>query len=80
MPKQAELKPRSHEELLKAGFAALVKNLGLADAIRFVQSAVPGTGDYTRERSEWLNRLSPAELARLVAQSRVPRKRPRRRG
>jgi len=32
----------------------LVKNLGPADAIRFIQSYTHGSGDSTKERKQWL--------------------------
>ncbi len=41
-----------HEIRIK-GFRVLVKNLGPADAIRFIQSYSHGSGDYTKERKQW---------------------------
>jgi hypothetical protein len=41
-------------EISRAGHAALVRELGLADAIRFLNQYTTGRGDYTAERSEWL--------------------------
>jgi len=38
------------------GFEVLVKNLGPADAIRFIQSYSHGRGNYTRERKTWLGK------------------------
>ena len=37
-------------EIRIKGFRVLVKNLGPADAIRFIQSYTHGSGDYTKER------------------------------
>ena len=37
-------------EIRIQGFDVLVKNLGPADAIRFIQSYSHGSGDYTKER------------------------------
>jgi len=37
-------------EIRIKGFEVLVKNLGPADAIRFIQSYTHGSGDYTKER------------------------------
>lgn len=42
-----------HEIRIK-GFRVLVKNLGPADAIRFIQSYTHGSGDSTKERKQWL--------------------------
>jgi hypothetical protein len=38
------------------GFEVLVKNLGPADAIRFIQSYTHGSGDYTKERKVLLEK------------------------
>ena len=38
------------------GFEVLVKNLGPADAIRFIQSYTHGSGDYTKERKVLLKK------------------------
>ena len=38
------------------GFEVLVKNLGPADAIRFIQSYSHGSGDYTKERKAGLKK------------------------
>ena len=41
-------------EVRKEGFEALKKTLGPADMARFIQSFETGSGDYTKERHEWL--------------------------
>jgi hypothetical protein len=59
---------RTALELLSDGWKALVKELGLADAIRYRALFQPGSGDYVREREELFGNLSmadwEAELAR----------------
>lgn len=45
---------RTLDEIRARGFEALVRNLGPADAIRFIRSYSHGSGDYTRERKIWL--------------------------
>ena len=50
-------------EIRIQGFEVLVKNLGPADAIRFIQSHSHGSGDYTKERKTWLE----ADLDAVVA-------------
>jgi hypothetical protein len=42
-------------EIRIKGFRVLVKNLMPADAIRFIQSYTHGSGDYTKERKQWLD-------------------------
>lgn len=49
---------RPQNEILDRGYKALVDALGVIDAIRFIQHFSPGYGDYTKERHEWLDKLS----------------------
>jgi hypothetical protein len=60
-------KRRSAAQLAADGFAALVQKLGMAEAVRYVQLYDQGAGDYTRERHEWLNEISPAQVTKLMA-------------
>jgi len=41
-------------EIRKEGIHALTKTLGPVDMARFIQSYETGSGDYTKERQEWL--------------------------
>ena len=41
-------------EINRAGHAALVRELGVVDAIRFLNQYTPGRGDYTAERHSFL--------------------------
>lgn len=41
-------------EIRKEGIQALTKSLGPVDMARFIQSFETGSGDYTKERHEWL--------------------------
>jgi len=50
-------------EIRKEGIHALTKTLGPVDMARFIQSYETGTGDYTKERQEWL----PDNLADVKA-------------
>lgn len=67
MANLTKTKRRSAAQLAADGFAALVQKLGMAEAVRYVQLYDQGTGDYTRERHEWLDRVSPDQLATLMA-------------
>jgi len=58
---------RGTTELKADGFAALVEGLGIADAIRFLHLYDTGRGDYTRDRHQWLDKLSHEDVTRLVA-------------
>jgi len=48
------MEAKTLNEIRIKGFQVLVKNLGPADAIRFIQSYTHGSGDYTKERKQWL--------------------------
>ena len=41
-------------EVRREGIQALTKTLGPVDMARFIQSFETGSGDYTKERHEWL--------------------------
>lgn len=45
-------------ELNRKDFRALVDALGYADAIRFIRQYDNGSGDYTKERHQWLDKLT----------------------
>jgi hypothetical protein len=55
---------RTPMELLVAGWRALVKELGLADALRYKVLFEPGKGDYPREREELFEGMSLADWER----------------
>lgn len=48
-------------EINRAGRAALVRELGVVDAMRFINQYSTGSGDYTAERHQWLDDLPPLE-------------------
>jgi hypothetical protein len=50
------MEAKTLNEIRIRGFEVLVKNLGPADAIRFMQSYTHGSGDYTKERKDWLEK------------------------
>jgi hypothetical protein len=79
MASAAGKKRRNAAQLAADGFAAVVEKLGMADAIRYVQLYHQGDGDYTRERHQWLDRLSHEEIAELMSkvEKNAPRKRKR---
>ena len=49
-------------ELRKRGFEALVRELGAANALRFLHLYAPGKGDYTRDRDQWLSELTIEQI------------------
>ncbi len=53
-------------EIRVRGFEALLRELGAAGAVRFIQQYESGRGDYTRNRRTWLPHQSVRELAQAV--------------
>jgi len=52
-------------EIRKIGIEALAKALGPVEMVKFIQSFDLGRGDYTKERSQWLNQ-SIEEIIREI--------------
>jgi len=50
------MEAKTLNEIRIRGFEVLVKNLGPADAVRFIQSYTHGSGDYTKDRKAWLEK------------------------
>jgi hypothetical protein len=55
-------------EIRQQGYQALVKSMGFVGMVRFIQQFDSGSGDYTRERGQWLDRLSLDEILAEVGQ------------
>jgi hypothetical protein len=49
-------------ELTYKGFQALVDALGYVDAVRFIKQFDQGHGDYTNDRTQWLDHLTLDEI------------------
>lgn len=49
-------------ELTHKGFQALVDALGYVDAVRFIKQFDRGHGDYTKDRTQWLDHLTLDEI------------------
>ena len=58
---------RRFYEIHKQGIDALAKVLGPVDAVRFLQIYDPGSGDYTKERKQWLEADPDKYLAAVIA-------------
>ena len=48
------------------GYDALVTALGPEDAIRFIRSFDPGSGDYTKERKKYLKNNSVKQIGKEI--------------
>ncbi len=56
-------------EIRKEGIDALAKALGPIGMVRFLQSFDTGSGDYTKERREWLDE-SVEDIVREIKKNR----------
>jgi len=61
------MEAKTLNEIHKQGIDALVKVLGPVDAVRFLQIYDQGSGDYTRERKQWLPKDPDKYLAAVIA-------------
>ena len=57
-------------EIRTIGFEALLRELGPAGAIRFIQQYETGRGDYTRDRKKLLPKKSVREIGREIMKQR----------
>lgn len=53
-------------ELRAAGCKALAEALGPLGMARFLRQFEPGSGDYTRDRENWLGNQSVQSIARRI--------------
>ena len=60
-------------EIRMIGFDALIRELGPAGAIRFIQQYESGYGDYTRNRKKLLPKKSVREIGRQIVKERQPK-------
>ena len=58
-------------ELKRRGFEVLVRELGAANALRFLHLYSPGQGDYTRERDRWLTGLTVEQVEEEIRRLRT---------
>jgi hypothetical protein len=57
-------------EIRTLGFDALLRELGAAGAIRFIQQYESGHGDYTRNRRKLLPKKSVRDIGREIVKKR----------
>ena len=59
----------SMEQIKTTGMHILFEHLGPIGMVRFLQQSETGWGDYTKERTEWLEQDSVENLAeKIIAQ------------
>jgi hypothetical protein len=61
-------------EISEEATRILIREMGLVDALRFLSQMRPGSGDYTKERGQWLNGLSLEQITSAL-KSKKQRKR-----
>lgn len=57
----------------KAGLAAISKELGPLGMVRFLQQFESGSGDYTKERIQWLDKMDIKDIVSEIKHRRVKR-------
>lgn len=60
-------------EVRREGLKALLERLGPAGTLRFLQQYDPGHGDYTQDRSAWLEGVTVEEIIDGARQARASR-------
>lgn len=61
----------SPAQIRQQGLDALVKALGPVGIVRFLHQFDMGSGDYTRERQQWLESLSLEDILGEINQKRM---------
>ena len=59
------------QQIRSAGLAALSRELGVVGMIRFMQQFEMGQGDYSKDRHQWLDQYSVADIAKLVQEKKA---------
>ena len=58
-------------ELRRRGFEALVRELGAANALRFLHLCGTGRGDYAHDRDRWLTGLTIEQIEEEIRQMKA---------
>ncbi len=66
-----EIRLPSLAELRRRGFEVLVRELGAADALRFLHLYGAGQGDYTQNRDKWLGGLTIEQIEEEIRQMKA---------
>jgi hypothetical protein len=57
-------------EINRLGYKALTDALGFDGMIRFLRQFEPGSGDYTKERHQWLDQFTVEDIFTQIEQAR----------
>ncbi len=66
-----EIRPLS--EINQQATAILTREMGIVDALRFLSQLSSGSGDYTKERDQWLGNLSLEQITSEIKAKRKKR-------
>jgi hypothetical protein len=58
-------------EINRQATEVLVREMGVADALRFLSQLSSGSGDYTKEREQWLGDLSLQQITDEIKAGRA---------
>ena len=61
-------------EIRIIGFEVLLRELGPANAIRFMQQFEMGHGDYSKDRHQWLDQYSVDDIAKMIRGKKAAQK------
>lgn len=62
---------KTRDEILAAGLDALERELGVIDMLRFLSRYAPAGRDYSRDRHDWVDSLTPEDIQRMVEELRA---------
>ena len=65
---------RTLAEINREAEAILIREIGIVSAMRFLSQFRAGSGDYTKERRQWLDALSLQQIASGIKARRKPRR------
>jgi len=61
---------RPLSEINQQATSILAREMGIADALRFLNQFSNGSGDYTKEREKWLGNLSLEQITSEIKANR----------
>ena len=59
------------DEIRAVGLQAIANELGPVGLVRFLQMFETGKGDYSKDRHEWVDRLSAEEIDQAISESKT---------
>lgn len=64
--------PMTLDEIRQKGLDVLYRELGPVGMIRFLQQIEPGSGNYAKERRQWVDRTTFDDLRKLTEKRKRP--------